>query len=209
MESLSYYIKHPEQLDAAAADELYALVQRYPYFQPARLLLMRALYQAQDDRFGPELRKTALHVPDRRKLYELIEGRQALVGAVQPKEQARTDDQPQDRTQSLIDSFLSTLPEQPRPRRQHQADASQDYMAYMMQQNDSSDGASDDEQENEGNDAFLTETLAHIYIKQGKYAKAIEIIRRLSLRNPKKNRYFADQIRFLEKLLINERAAEM
>ena len=55
------------------------------------------------------------------------------------------------------------------------------------------------------NDPYFTETLAHIYIKQGKYSKAIEIIRRLSLNYPKKNRYFADQIRFLEKLIINER----
>ena len=54
-------------------------------------------------------------------------------------------------------------------------------------------------------DEFLTETLAKIYIKQGRYAKAIEIIRKLSLKNPKKNRYFADQIRFLEKLIINNK----
>ena len=52
---------------------------------------------------------------------------------------------------------------------------------------------------------ILTETLAHIYIKQGKFDKAIEIIRRLSLKYPKKNRYFADQIRFLEKIIINNR----
>ena len=50
---------------------------------------------------------------------------------------------------------------------------------------------------------FFTETLARIYIKQGRYSKALEIIRRLSLENPKKNAYFADQIRFLEKLVIN------
>lgn len=52
---------------------------------------------------------------------------------------------------------------------------------------------------------ILTESLAHIYIKQGKFEKAIEIIRRLSLKYPKKNRYFADQIRFLEKLIINNK----
>ena len=45
---------------------------------------------------------------------------------------------------------------------------------------------------------FFTETLARIYIKQGRYSKALEIIRRLSLENPKKNAYFADQIRFLQ-----------
>ena len=52
-------------------------------------------------------------------------------------------------------------------------------------------------------DGVFTETLARIYIKQGRYSKALEIIRRLSLQYPKKNVYFADQIRFLEKLIIN------
>ena len=50
---------------------------------------------------------------------------------------------------------------------------------------------------------YFTETLARIYIKQGRYSRALEIIKRLSLQVPKKNAYFADQIRFLEKLIIN------
>ena len=49
---------------------------------------------------------------------------------------------------------------------------------------------------------FYTETLAHIYIKQHKYERALEIIKALSTNNPKKNSYFADQIRFLEKLIL-------
>ena len=60
-----------------------------------------------------------------------------------------------------------------------------------------------EEEEMEDEDGIFTETLARIYIKQGRYSKALEIIRRLSLQYPKKNAYFADQIRFLEKLIIN------
>jgi hypothetical protein len=52
-------------------------------------------------------------------------------------------------------------------------------------------------------DSFFSETLAKIYLKQKKYAKALEIIRKLNLVYPEKNIYFADQIRFLEKLIIN------
>ena len=50
---------------------------------------------------------------------------------------------------------------------------------------------------------FFSETLANIYIKQEKYDKAIEIIRKLILLYPEKSVYFADQIRFLEKMIIN------
>ena len=52
-------------------------------------------------------------------------------------------------------------------------------------------------------DAFLTESLAKIYIKQKKYAKALEIIKKLRLKYPEKNVYFADQIRFLETIITN------
>jgi hypothetical protein len=52
-------------------------------------------------------------------------------------------------------------------------------------------------------EVLYTETLARIYIKQGNYSRAKQIIQQLSLDYPKKNAYFADQIRFLEKLIIN------
>ena len=60
----------------------------------------------------------------------------------------------------------------------------------------------------EGENGCFTETLAKIYVKQGRYEKAHEILKKLSLKNPKKNAYFADQIRFLEKLIINAKTKE-
>ena len=95
---------------------------------------------------------------------------------------------PQLRGQSLIDNFIENetgrivLNETPE---------------YVPQLNDSNDGGKD------GDDGFFTETLARIYIKQGRYDKALDIIRRLRDNCPQKNTYFADQIRFLEKLIIN------
>jgi tetratricopeptide (TPR) repeat protein len=43
-------------------------------------------------------------------------------------------------------------------------------------------------------DDLASESLAEIYVKQGKYDKAIDMYRKLSLRNPQKNTYFARQI---------------
>nr|MBP7472617.1 tetratricopeptide repeat protein [Prevotella sp.] len=68
------------------------------------------------------------------------------------------------------------------------------------------DVCDDDEKENhESPDGSFTLTLAKIYIKQGRYEKALEIIQQLNLNYPKKNAYFADQIRFLQKLIINNK----
>lgn len=50
----------------------------------------------------------------------------------------------------------------------------------------------------------LTESLARMMIKNGNYAKALEIINDLNLKNPEKSVYFADQIRFLKKLILNK-----
>ena len=50
--------------------------------------------------------------------------------------------------------------------------------------------------------ASLSESLAKIYIKQGKYQRAFEIISDLNLKNPEKSVYFADQLRFLQKLIL-------
>ena len=50
----------------------------------------------------------------------------------------------------------------------------------------------------------FSESLAMIFIKRGRYDKAYEIIHQLSLNNPKKSVYFADQLRFLRKIMLNQ-----
>ena len=68
------------------------------------------------------------------------------------------------------------------------------------------DGEPEKESLPEDDDSFLTETLAKIYVKQQRYDKALEIIKKLNLKYQKKNTYFADQMRFLEKLIINAKS---
>ena len=50
----------------------------------------------------------------------------------------------------------------------------------------------------------LTESFAKIMIKNGNYSRALEIITEISLNIPEKSVYFADQIRFLQKLILLE-----
>lgn len=57
-------------------------------------------------------------------------------------------------------------------------------------------------------DAPLSESLAKIYIGKGRYDKAYEIIYQLSLNFPKKSVYFADQLRFLKKLMYIQKVQE-
>ena len=96
---------------------------------------------------------------------------------------------PQLKGQSLIDNFINN-----------------DKGKIILPESTTPDPTIDDiptKEENDVEEGYFTETLARIYIKQGRYSKALEIIKQLSLDNRKKNAYFADQIRFLEKLIIN------
>lgn len=66
-------------------------------------------------------------------------------------------------------------------------------------------GDADSDADSDAGAKYFTETLAKIYVRQGKFEQAIEIMRKLSNDNPKKSCYFADQIRFLEKVIINNK----
>ncbi len=52
-------------------------------------------------------------------------------------------------------------------------------------------------------DAYLTETLAQIFVQQKAYSKAIQAFEKLSLKNPEKSAYFAAKINEIKKLINN------
>ena len=239
---LGSLISHPELLSRDTLYELRSIVARFPYFQTARLLMLKNLYLLHDAEFGAELRRSVLYVSDRRALCRLIEGG---FDRVVDDETETLEEPTVDRTMSLIDAFLGTLPEE-LSAMPVAAEAVGDYaMRFLkdekedttpatassddtvlraleliaqgepsgkMPQNTPPSGeptipevagnalTTDEESLEEG---YFTETLAKIYIKQRKYSRALEIIRSLYLQFPEKNAYFADQIRFLEKLIIN------
>ena len=235
MESLTTYISHPERLNRDTLYELRLLVGKYPYFDVARLLMLKNLYILHDIDFGREMRKSALYLKSRWPLFELMSG----YGAFDVADNA-PDDISVDRTMSLIDAFLDTLPAETVSLEAEGAAAVDYVSAYLKNQSAEEcadvpalrgqdlideflaggsekiaidfrgdnvqepavpDAGPQEPEESPAEASFFTETLAGIYIKQGKYEKALEIIKRLCLEYPNKNRYFADQIRFLEKII--------
>lgn len=82
-----------------------------------------------------------------------------------------------------------------------QSDSQQDHVEDVRPEEET-----DETEEEDSDERYFTETLAKIYVKQKRYDKALEIIKKLNLKYPKKNTYFADQIRFLEKLIINAKS---
>lgn len=109
--------------------------------------------------------------------------------------EGETEEENSSRTISLIDDFMEDggfkLPK---------IDVSADYQPEYKPELD--DNNKEEQAENSG---VFTETLARIYIKQGKYQRALDIIRRLHEKHPGKGMHYADQMRFLEKLIKNNK----
>ncbi len=246
---LAELIKHPELLDKETLYDLRSLLALYPYYQTARLLLLQNLYLLHDPSFDEELRRSAIYITDRKVLFNLVEAAHYKLAAVNKTEKATAKaDADGDRTISLIDNFLDSIPsdqeeDKAAKRKPTPADATIDYVSYLLETESEGDDDSqqspqlkghdlidnfifneggkiqlkeepeylpdiddsNDDDAKEGENGYFTETLAKIYIKQGNYSKALEIISQLNLNYPKKNAYFADQIRFLEKLIINNK----
>ena len=245
---LTELINHPERLDRETLYELRSMLALYPYFQTARLLMLQNLYLLHDPSFDEELRRAAIYITDRTVIFQLVEAAHYRIKP-QPKAEPQKEAGKGNRTLSLIDNFLDSMPKEEeedkkekKKRRPTPADAAVDYVAYLLESEEENDSQGDTEPlqlkgqqlidsfiendkgkivlnetpqftpeientdshpGNDGDEGYFTETLARIYIKQGRYSKALEIIQRLSLNYPKKNAYFADQIRFLNKLIIN------
>jgi len=249
---ISYLIEHPETMSRETLYDLRSFLAIYPYYQPARLLMLKNLYILHDSSFDEELRRSAIYLIDKKVLFELVEAVHYRLKKesklVSNQEEAIQDD---NRTISLIDTFLESIPEEEvkedkeKRRKPTPADAAIDYVSYLLeieneegrakeksatpqmkgkslidnfiyneggkiQLKDLPDFTPNTEEdpttkEKDDDEGYFTETLAKIYIRQGRYNKALEIIQRLNLNYPKKNAYFADQIRFLEKLILNNK----
>lgn len=229
--------------------DLRSLLALYPYYQTARLLMLKNLYLLHDNSFDEELRRAAIYLTDRKVIFQMVE---AAHYKIKREKTERAGAVSVDRTSSLIDTFLESIPtdkgeETPKgkKRKPTAADAAVDYVAYLLEMegeereddNQSSrtmalidnfmgDGGfklpkddvpdytpefvpelNSEESSNEetSNSSYFTDTLARIYIKQGRYEKALEIIRRLYGNHPHKRVYYIDQMRFLEKLIINSK----
>ena len=230
-------IENPALLTQNTLAELKEMVKKYPAFSLLRILYLKNLSVLNDAEFNSELEKMSVYIPDRRKLFLLIEDKLYEQSSItMEKETERAD------AFVLIDSFLSSQAQSLDTTDTSlffHTSVSSDYLSLSKESEvvegpvsfehnnliesfiKNSEGRTfrNPAREHQGvqesvisekeddammqDESFFTETLAYIYIKQKRYERALQIIRKLSLKYPKKNVYFADQISFLEKLIIN------
>lgn len=244
-------IEDPSKLTADTLPELKALVEKYPFFQVARLLYIANLYKLHSKEFGAELRKASVFVPDRKALFELTEGVNYELPSMANNISIETEGD-ENRTISLINKFLTgdrkeaVESESDKTERlvPSLVDLTSDYASFLEQQTEQKETASpstsapklkgaalidnfieetkgkqrldipemaNDEEVGDGefvspqfsdeDEEIYTESMVNIYIKQRRFQQALEILRKISLNNPKKSSNFAAQIKLLEFIL--------
>ncbi|MBQ2122942.1 MAG: tetratricopeptide repeat protein [Bacteroidaceae bacterium] len=141
---LQYLIEHPEQLNKDTLHKLRERLAQHPYHQTARMLMLQNLFLLHDPSFGEELRRTALFVPNRKALFNMVEGAhyelQMTTNTTAQQTQFATEKRPTgDRTNNLIENFLAATPDMNVRRGKRTltvADATTDYAAYLLELDD-------------------------------------------------------------------------
>ncbi|MFW6246116.1 MAG: tetratricopeptide repeat protein [Tangfeifania sp.] len=192
-EEFYHLIKNPAKLNEDTLQNLKNITSEFPYFQAAWMLYLKNLKKTGHADFEEVLKKAAVAVPNRKKLYRFLNQENVFSAADYYFEQNGAADSggglaENEKSGSLIDKFLSSDPSPIRMEKQQEDET-------------------DDEADNEiiaksvaEPDELVTETLAMIYFEQKKYDKALDAFRKLSLKYPEKSVYFATRIEEIEKL---------
>ena len=278
-DELYSYLRDPRQLSAETLEPIRQLSEAYPYCSTFTFLYLYNLSVAEDVRYASELRRLAVLLPDRERLFRLVEGDRLSVELPEPEEPA-TDSF--DLIDHFLDAALTSGEDLPTGLQLETAALREEYFAGEEELSETaalsallperapaesaasaapspledalrtpsveapstasaatapiasaatllgaeptspsvrasspqpsppapSEPHARPSLEAELEESLLSETLSKIYIQQQHYDKALRIIRALSLNYPEKNRFFADQIRFLERLIANNKSKQ-
>jgi len=216
-------VKQPESVAAQHVSDLKEMVERFPYFVPSRILLTKSLQLSNSIHFEAHLKTTTVFIPSRRWLYYYLYPEKLLSAEPYRREKNAksggdyfdmlnvVESGGGDTRQSLknlADKLKSarSLVNIPTVPLKIQSDkvaknidvetSVNEFDKKVVEVVDANPVVVSVSQSFENSEAN-----AKKLISERKYNEAIVILKELNLNNPKKSVYFADQIRFLEKVV--------
>jgi len=216
-------VKQPESVAAQHVSDLKEMVERFPYFVPSRILLTKSLQLSNSIHFEAHLKTTTVFIPSRRWLYYYLYPEKLLSAEPYRREKNAksggdyfdmlnvVESGGGDTRQSLKNladklksaRSLVNIPTVPLKIQSDKVAKNIDVetsvnefdkkVVEVVDANPVDVSVSQSFENSEANAKKL--------ISERKYNEAIVILKELNLNNPKKSVYFADQIRFLEKVV--------
>ncbi len=212
---ITKYLTNPELVANASSNELHHLVEIYPYCESLHWIYLRSLYINDDAIFENELMKYGMHISNRHLFYKYLTNNETTTNNEQITIETKNT-----HNSSLIIPNLSTpdyftLEQNLEQKQSLQQLAALLKTARLARQTTQNKKEETQNTPNKTNyyptnttntpqiSTKFTEENAKKLIKEQKYSEAIEILRAISLNNPKKSANFALQIKFLETIINN------
>ena len=214
MNSLTKHIQNPQQISSLDVAKLDKLLQKFPYYQTAQILITKGLLNIDSIRYNRQLKKAAIYALDRKKLFKLIilkkpehlsiseisENAEDSLIIGQPL--AFVDEEEYSFSEWLSLSKIKKINRTPKTNTKQLIDNFIDKKISISKPKKTDffkpiNVARESLIENE---SIITPTLAKVYLEQGYYDKAISAYTKLCLKYPEKNSLFANQIKLINKL---------
>jgi len=212
-------VRLPEKVKPEYNSDLKELVDRYPYFVTTRLLYVKSLQQSHSIHYAANLKVASIYCSSRRWFYYFLHPEKML--STEPYQRSKIgktsgdyfdmitmiESEGGDTKQSLkilaeklksaramvvapiVKPVTNSIPDKEVEKIEKEIlpviNLPEEVQSLIIQE--------------------ISESNAKKLIIAHKYGEAIEILRALNLNNPKKSVYFADQIRFLEKVIANSK----
>jgi len=212
-------VRLPEKVKPEYNTDLRELVDRYPYFVTTRLLYVKSLQQSHSIHYAANLKVASIYCSSRRWFYYFLHPEKML--STEPYQRSKIgktsgdyfdmitmiESEGGDTKQSLkilaeklksaramvvapiVKPVTNSIPDKEVEKIEKEIlpviNLPEEVQSLIIQE--------------------ISESNAKKLIIAHKYGEAIEILRALNLNNPKKSVYFADQIRFLEKVIANSK----
>ena len=191
-------MNRPRLLDDQTLVQIRQMLEKFPFCQCLRMLYLKNLHLTNLEEFNTFLNNNATLITDRAKLFQIIYGinEQPLI--------------PDKKSEMYSIEDLARNPDNDEPSFFYKEHLSKDELLHsplnqsfgkIDQQNDDGNEPVDPNETGESlyNEMdFVTETLAEIFVRKGKYEDAIKTYQKLCLKYPEKNSYFASRIENLK-----------
>ncbi|MFY7672684.1 hypothetical protein ACOSP6_16500 [Tenacibaculum sp. MEBiC06402] len=215
------FLNNPKLIQKENINELKSLVDKYPYFQSARALLLKALKDQESFKYNNELKVTAAYTADRSILFDFITSDHFNNKKESLHEKSSFDNKNKTSVEQVKDDLKIGQPFTFEKNETHsfnqwlQLSTGSVKKVNPPKEKSLQDNIIDrfisnnpkisrvNKNANPTNTAIetvhepllMTETLAKIYLEQKKYDNAIKAYEILSLKYPEKSTFFADQIK--------------